>query len=122
MSSDGFRIWGPAVPVVYILAVYNLGVYSFGAYSLRESLGVYSLERPILDLGTHSLGATHSLDYVYSLGCRGGSRYFDGVPYFLKRSKIRKNDLPKIPRFHAHPNLFKHIQYFQKYFDLVGFT
>ena len=39
------------------------------------------------------------------VGCRGGSRHFDGVCGFLGIPKIQNFDLPKIPRIHADPTL-----------------
>ena len=46
-----------------------------------------------------------------------------GTIMFLGNLKDSKNDLPKIPRFHAHTKLFKQIQYFPKnMLGLVWFT
>ena len=78
-----------------------------------------------MDRGKNSLLGTTQTGYgTTPVGCRGGSRYVEGVPQcFLEISKIQKFDLPNIPRFHAHPNLFKNIKlFFKKVFDLVGFT
>ena len=53
----------------------------------------------------------------------GGSRYFEGVPQCFKILKIQKIDRPQIPRFHADPKLFKHVQYlFKHIFDLLRLT
>ena len=41
-----------------------------------------------------------------TVGCRGGSRYFERVCGFLEILKIQNIDLPKIQRFHADPKLF----------------
>ena len=44
---------------------------------------------------------------------RGGSRFFEGGHHFQENWK---NDFPKIPRSHAHPQLFEHTQKIQKPF------
>ena len=55
------------------------------------------------------------------VGCRGGGRYFEGYHNVSSSQRFKRNDLPKIPRFHAHPKLFKTIQYFQEN-DIMRFT
>ena len=57
------------------------------------------------------------------VGCKGGSRYFEGVCGFLGIQKIQKFDLLKIPRFHADPRLFQNGPYFLKdSFYSLGFA
>ena len=57
------------------------------------------------------------------VGCRGGSRYSEGVCGFLGIQKIQKNYMVIIPRFHADQTSSKNGPYFLgNIFYLVGFT
>ena len=60
---------------------------------------------------------------IRKVGCRGGSRYFEGVCGFLGIQKIQNIYLVKIPRFHADQISWKNGPYFLKtIFVSVGFA
>ena len=54
------------------------------------------------------------LNWIRMVGCRGGSRYFEGVCGVLGIHKIQKFYLFKIPRFHADQTSWKNVSYFLK--------